>query len=523
MATNEKGYLVQLKSPEGENVYPVIPPEAIVKSDGSTYDFDSLFTSVSNGKALVASAITDKGVETAADATYQQMAENVSSIPAGIPRMPVVERVTQSNVKVGDIVRFDPVATTNYNPIALYSTSGGATNQARFAVDSNHYINLNFYTSSRGFGYKAILMSIDDHGTIKNSHELIFADRESKFVGYCWLEDTSQFLAVVTDSTYRNTDVSFYEISNDRLVKTHSVTLTGQSSIEGCACGYGYDSDFIYLVMGSSTTLTEISIDRKTYTKTSFSKTLSIPESPSFPTARCGPGFVHGGGKRYRLCDMTEYSFPIAYPEAAYQVGTGCICGYKYDSTIKRYVVTIERIDGMGRRISTSTEEIPSGFDIKTMCMGGALIHINGARRATDKDIVCSNTTYPAYFYDFDTKTISYLGTFSKFHVHEEAIPMLRTGNHLIVGDETRESNTPNACQICFTYDLYNGVFAIPSNTVSIIDKFNNELEVSSSSTSEPDLKDNVSMYKVLPVIGLVMSPGSVGDVIKVMPIPHIV
>lgn len=86
MANTEKGYLVQLKSPEGENVYPVIPPEAIVKSDGSTYDFDSLFTSVSNGKALVASAITDKGVETAADATYQQMAENIGKlkVPAGV-------------------------------------------------------------------------------------------------------------------------------------------------------------------------------------------------------------------------------------------------------------------------------------------------------------------------------------------------------------------------------------------------------------------------------------------------------
>lgn len=100
MANTEKGYLVQLKSPEGENVYPVIPPEAIVKSDGSTYDFDSLFTSVSNGKALVASAITDKGVKTAADATYQQMAENISKMSSSVS----TTEIATEDISVGDIV-----------------------------------------------------------------------------------------------------------------------------------------------------------------------------------------------------------------------------------------------------------------------------------------------------------------------------------------------------------------------------------------------------------------------------------
>ena len=42
-----------------------------------------LFQSVSNGKQLVASAITDKGVDTLADATFETMAENISNITAG--------------------------------------------------------------------------------------------------------------------------------------------------------------------------------------------------------------------------------------------------------------------------------------------------------------------------------------------------------------------------------------------------------------------------------------------------------
>ena len=38
------------------------------------------FQSVSDGKALVASAITDKGVQTASDATFQTMANNIRNI-----------------------------------------------------------------------------------------------------------------------------------------------------------------------------------------------------------------------------------------------------------------------------------------------------------------------------------------------------------------------------------------------------------------------------------------------------------
>ena len=41
------------------------------------------FTNVSSGKALVASAITDKGVQTSSDATFATMAQNIGSIPTG--------------------------------------------------------------------------------------------------------------------------------------------------------------------------------------------------------------------------------------------------------------------------------------------------------------------------------------------------------------------------------------------------------------------------------------------------------
>lgn len=46
----------------------------------STDTTESLKTSVGNGKSAIASAITDKGVSTASDATFQTMATNIRSI-----------------------------------------------------------------------------------------------------------------------------------------------------------------------------------------------------------------------------------------------------------------------------------------------------------------------------------------------------------------------------------------------------------------------------------------------------------
>lgn len=58
-------------------------------------EFNSLKTSVSEGKSLIATAVTGKGVQTAADATFQTMATNISSIPTGYTKVSEVnDRVT---------------------------------------------------------------------------------------------------------------------------------------------------------------------------------------------------------------------------------------------------------------------------------------------------------------------------------------------------------------------------------------------------------------------------------------------
>ena len=54
------------------------------KLSGYDSEIASLKSSVSNGKSLIASAITDKGVSTASNATFQTMADNIESIKTGV-------------------------------------------------------------------------------------------------------------------------------------------------------------------------------------------------------------------------------------------------------------------------------------------------------------------------------------------------------------------------------------------------------------------------------------------------------
>jgi hypothetical protein len=65
---------------EGQKVDLTTYDEAIREMESKV---DECFQSVSNGKTLVASAITDKGVTTSSDATFETMANNIGAIPVG--------------------------------------------------------------------------------------------------------------------------------------------------------------------------------------------------------------------------------------------------------------------------------------------------------------------------------------------------------------------------------------------------------------------------------------------------------
>ena len=91
LVTCEGGAIIELEGDFGDAPH-TIPIKAgpttaadVEYQDGKTAEdaLDELFTSVGDGKFLVASAITDKGVQTAQDATFAQMAENIGQIRTG--------------------------------------------------------------------------------------------------------------------------------------------------------------------------------------------------------------------------------------------------------------------------------------------------------------------------------------------------------------------------------------------------------------------------------------------------------
>ena len=74
-----------LKDSAGKIVVPKTYASCVYDANGETVEakLNEVFQSVSNGKSLIASAITDKGITTAADATFQVMATNIGKISSG--------------------------------------------------------------------------------------------------------------------------------------------------------------------------------------------------------------------------------------------------------------------------------------------------------------------------------------------------------------------------------------------------------------------------------------------------------
>lgn len=76
-------------------------------------DFQEVKTSVSNGKSAIASAITDKGVSTASNATFQTMANNVRNIAQG------VTSAMSFAYDVSDIVSTTDTSTTAWSKYSI--------------------------------------------------------------------------------------------------------------------------------------------------------------------------------------------------------------------------------------------------------------------------------------------------------------------------------------------------------------------------------------------------------------------
>lgn len=92
--------MFEMGSVAAETVNPMLATEEGFAADAyqTKLQLESCFQSVSNGKILVASAITDQGITTASDATLETMARNVRSIQnAELYRSSVLDAMANTN------------------------------------------------------------------------------------------------------------------------------------------------------------------------------------------------------------------------------------------------------------------------------------------------------------------------------------------------------------------------------------------------------------------------------------------
>lgn len=66
---------------------------------------NEVFQSVSNGKAMIASAVTDMGVFTESDAKFETMAGNIKKIPKGSDYIMVTEMAIDSHIDYVTVVK----------------------------------------------------------------------------------------------------------------------------------------------------------------------------------------------------------------------------------------------------------------------------------------------------------------------------------------------------------------------------------------------------------------------------------
>ena len=105
---------------------------------------DECFQSVSNGKSLVASAITDKGVTTASDATFATMATNIENIvtgitPSGNKSITISDVGTTSDIDVND---YATASVTTSGLVKPSGTKSITSNGTSINVESYKYVNV---------------------------------------------------------------------------------------------------------------------------------------------------------------------------------------------------------------------------------------------------------------------------------------------------------------------------------------------------------------------------------------------
>ena len=95
---NESGSYDEIHLKTDATVISLSPTDETLLSD----EISSLKSSVSNGKSLIAAAVTDKGVPTAASDSFTTMSNNIRKINDPVPSQSLPEGYTQVNYILTD-------------------------------------------------------------------------------------------------------------------------------------------------------------------------------------------------------------------------------------------------------------------------------------------------------------------------------------------------------------------------------------------------------------------------------------
>ena len=144
--------LLGLKSFDGETniISPANVEVTYAKSDSGAAIVDALKKSVSDGKTKVANAITDKGVETATDATFDVMAENISKIDTELHGATLA-------VSTSDNELFEKTVTLTLNGASVDTTVFSSNGKCSFVVQK-----LGTYTVTCGEAHKDVTVIGDN-------------------------------------------------------------------------------------------------------------------------------------------------------------------------------------------------------------------------------------------------------------------------------------------------------------------------------------------------------------------------
>ena len=131
---------------------------------------NELFTSVSNGKSQIASAITDKGVSTSNNDTFQQMANNINLISTGMERLIINDDSIVPTGRYANDTYYNTsfgvkVAYFSNGQIGILMQGGSSTDYSEIDMEignapSGVYLNLVYGTTYRAGTSRKLFMGL---------------------------------------------------------------------------------------------------------------------------------------------------------------------------------------------------------------------------------------------------------------------------------------------------------------------------------------------------------------------------